>query len=107
MVHCQALRAIATVCCVTECIDELEKVGGVSSLSDILSNETVSEGVRSEAAGVVAQITSPCLDQYHNLAGFLEHMDDLVKSLTGKTRVKSLISKTMSPKHVMLYRFKH
>ena len=58
-------------------------MGGVLSLSDILGNQSVSETVRAEAAGVVAQITSPCLDQYQHLAGLLENMEDLVQSLTG------------------------
>ena len=82
--HSQALRAVATVCCVTESIEELEKVGGVEALSDMLSSQSASESVRAEAAGVVAQILSPCLDQYTHLAGFLENMDDLVRSLTSQ-----------------------
>ena len=54
-------------------------------LSDILSDVGgVTEMVRSEAAGVIAQITSPCLDHYHHLAGFIENMDDIIKALTGK-----------------------
>lgn len=54
-------------------------------LSDILSNEQITESVRSEAAGVIAQITSPCLDHYHHLAGFIENMDDIIRSLTCKS----------------------
>ena len=57
-------------------------MGGVTSLSDILSDQSKPETVRAEAAGVVAQITSPCLDQYQHLAGLLEHMEELVQSLT-------------------------
>lgn len=40
--------------------------------------------VRSEAAGVVAQITSPNLDHYKHINGFIENMEDLVRSLTSK-----------------------
>lgn len=82
--HAQALRAIATVCCVPESIEELERVGGVESLTDMLGNATVAEGVRAEAAGVVAQILSPSLEQYTHVAGFLENMEDLVRSLTSE-----------------------
>ena len=62
----------------------LFQVGGVECLSDILSEEKQAECVRCEAAGVIAQITSPCLDYYQHMTGFIEHMDDLVKSLTGE-----------------------
>jgi hypothetical protein len=48
-----------------------------------LANGNVPEVIRSEAAGVVAQITSPCLDHYHHLSGFIDNMDDMVLSLTG------------------------
>ena len=84
--HAQALRAVATVCCVSESIEELEKVGGVERLSDMLSSQSAStsEAVRAEAAGVVAQILSPCLEQYTHVAGFLENMDDLVRALTSE-----------------------
>ncbi|XP_064628598.1 protein inscuteable homolog isoform X2 [Lineus longissimus] len=77
-----ALRAVATVCCVSECVQDLEKANGVEHLTDILNNYSVTEYTRSEAAGVVAQITSPCLDHYHHLNGFLENMEDLTRSLT-------------------------
>lgn len=81
--HAQALRAIATICCIADSIHELEKADGIQCLTDILADRSVPEVVRSEAAGVVAQITSPCLEQFHHLAGFIENMEDLVHSLTG------------------------
>ncbi|ELT97127.1 hypothetical protein CAPTEDRAFT_182206 [Capitella teleta] len=80
--HAQALRAIATVCCITESIHELEMVKGVEFLTDLLADSSVPGVVRSEAAGVIAQITSPCLDHYHHLTGFIENMEDMVRSLT-------------------------
>ena len=52
-------------------------------LSDILSADRYNEMVRSEAAGVVAQITSPTLDHYQHITGFIENMEDLIRSLTG------------------------
>ena len=36
---------------------------------------------------MIAQITSPCVDQYHHLADFIENLEDLVKSLTGNILV--------------------
>ena len=53
-------------------------------LTDILSSIDCSEVVRAEAAGVIAQITSPSVDQYHHLTDFIENLEDLVDSLTGK-----------------------
>ncbi|WAR07922.1 INSC-like protein [Mya arenaria] len=79
--HVQSLRALATICCVPESILELEKEGGVDILTDILCDATVSEAVRGEAAGVVAQITSPCLDNFQHIAGFLENVQDLLSAL--------------------------
>ncbi|XP_074660177.1 protein inscuteable homolog isoform X2 [Tubulanus polymorphus] len=77
-----ALRTLATVCCVPEAISELEKENGVELLTDLLNDSTLNETIRSEAAGVIAQITSPGLEQYQHLSGFLENIDDLVRSLT-------------------------
>lgn len=82
--HVQSLRALATICCVPESILELEKEGGVDILTDILCDKTVSEAVRGEAAGVVAQITSPCLDNFQHISGFLENVQDLLSALMSK-----------------------
>ncbi|KAK3595203.1 hypothetical protein CHS0354_021518 [Potamilus streckersoni] len=80
-VHVQALRALTTICCMAESILELAKEGGIECLTDILCDTTVSEAVRGEAAGVVAQVTSPYLDNFHHIAGFLENVQDLLGSL--------------------------
>ena len=58
------------------------QVNGVECLSDILNADRYNEMVRSEAAGVVAQITSPTLDHYQHINGFIENMEDLIRSLT-------------------------
>ncbi|XP_052277363.1 protein inscuteable homolog [Dreissena polymorpha] len=79
--HVQSLRALATICCVPESILELEKEGGVDILTDILCDKTVSEAVRGEAAGVVAQITSPCLDNFQHITGFIDNVQDLLRAL--------------------------
>ena len=57
-------------------------------LTDILCDHTVSEAVRGEAAGVIAQVTSPCLDNFQHIAGFLENVDDLLGALISKYSIK-------------------
>lgn len=80
-IRAKALRAISTICCIPESIQELEKVGGLECLADILSDKAQGEEVRGEAAGVVAQITSPALDQHLPVIGLIENMNDLLKTL--------------------------
>lgn len=62
----------------------LLQANGVECLSDILSADRYNEMVRSEAAGVVAQITSPTVDHYQHINGFIENMEDLIRSLTSE-----------------------
>ena len=69
------------------------KISGIGRLTDILNNKSASETVRCEAAGVIAQITSPTLDHCQHLAGFIENMDDLISALTGISITTSLIHK--------------
>lgn len=83
VLRAQALRAIATLCCISKSIIELEEVNGVECLTDILCSDRYSEMVRSEAAGVIAQITSPTLDHFRHINGFIENMEDLIRALTG------------------------
>ena len=52
-------------------------------LSDILQTSLLTEEVRSEAAGVIAQITTLSLTGRLFIHSFLEHMVDIVQSLTG------------------------
>ena len=51
------------------------QVNGVECLTDILGADRYSEMVRSEAAGVIAQITSPSLEHYQHINGFIENME--------------------------------
>lgn len=67
------------------------QLSGIACLSSILANMSVGEIVRSEAAGVIAQVTSPCLEQYQHLPGFIEHLEDLVDSLTCEHTFNHLI----------------
>ena len=83
------LRTISTLCSCEDCIETMEQVGGVGYLTDILCNEETDEWVRTEAAGCVAQITSPTLDLGHRLTGFIENMQDLVGALTGNLKLNN------------------
>ncbi|KAL2093526.1 hypothetical protein ACEWY4_010838 [Coilia grayii] len=79
--YAQALRTVASICCVEEGINQLEKVDGILCLADILTDEACAEAARAEAAAVVAQITSPHHTSTQHLASFLESMQDIVTAL--------------------------
>ncbi|XP_076043961.1 spindle orientation adaptor protein inscuteable [Oratosquilla oratoria] len=79
------LRALATVCCVAEGIKEFEKCGGVEVLCDVLCDSGVVEEERSEAAGVLAQITSPWVESNHPLSSLRSIMSRIVKALSDLT----------------------
>ncbi|XP_062318037.1 protein inscuteable homolog isoform X2 [Osmerus eperlanus] len=79
--YAHALRTVASVCCVEEGINQLEKVDGILCLADILTDENSTEAARAEAAAVVAQITSPHHTSTQHLASFLESMQDIVTAL--------------------------
>ncbi|XP_078000081.1 protein inscuteable homolog [Glandiceps talaboti] len=81
-----ALRVIAIICCVVDNIEELEKADGIECLTDILCDLKTNEDVRTEAAGVIAQITSPELDHYKHIMGFIENLEDLIKALTALSK---------------------
>ncbi|XP_066556996.1 protein inscuteable homolog [Amia ocellicauda] len=76
-----ALRTLASICCVEEGINQLEKVDGILCLADILTDESSTEAARAEAAAVVAQITSPHHTFTQHLSSFLENMEDIVTAL--------------------------
>ncbi|XP_061466278.1 protein inscuteable homolog [Rhineura floridana] len=77
----QTLRTLASVCCVEESIQHLEKVDGILCLADILTDNTHSQATHAEAAAVIAQITSPQLTFTHHLSSFLENMEEIVTAL--------------------------
>ncbi|XP_060784540.1 protein inscuteable homolog isoform X1 [Neoarius graeffei] len=79
--YAPALRTVASICCVEEGINQLEKVDGVLCLADILTDEGCTEAARAEAAAVVAQITSPHHSSTHHLSSFIESMQDIVSAL--------------------------
>ncbi|GAB1292579.1 Protein inscuteable homolog [Apodemus speciosus] len=77
----QALRTLASICCVEEGVHQLEKVDGILCLTDILTDDSHSEATRAEAAAVVAQVTSPHLSFTQHLTSFLENMEEIVTAL--------------------------
>jgi hypothetical protein len=79
-----ALRALGTVCCVLEAIRQLEEVQGVEVIARILGDRAIREGDRAEAAGVLAQVTSPWIEENDYILGVTENAFYLVQSLTGE-----------------------
>ncbi|XP_026562215.1 protein inscuteable homolog [Pseudonaja textilis] len=77
----QILRTLASVCCVEEGIQQLEKVDGILCLADILTDSIHSQATHAEAAAVIAQITSPQLTFTQHLNSFLENMEEIVTGL--------------------------
>jgi len=61
---------------------ELEDSGGVEILSDTLRDCDSSEEEKSEAAGLLAQVTSPWIENNSGLQGLGRRLGHLVESLT-------------------------
>lgn len=59
------------------------QAGGVEVVAEVLCDEASPEEERSEAAGVLAQVTSPWVEDNHRLAGLHDNMDAIVAALTG------------------------
>ncbi len=80
------LRALSTVCCVQESVREFQTHGGLHLIACALRGTTggATEAARREAAGVLAQVTSPWLEEGAGLDrdALDEHAYDLVSSLT-------------------------
>jgi hypothetical protein len=76
-----ALRALSSVCCTVECIRSLEQCHGVDTIASLLNNgQSLEERV--EAAGVLAQVTSPWITDNHKVDGLTKHVPSLVSTLT-------------------------
>ena len=75
------LRSISSICCTVECIRSLEAAGGISLISKLLVSGPSLE-VRVEAAGVLAQITSPWISDNHSVAGLQDHLPGIVLQLS-------------------------
>ena len=74
------LRSLGTLCCVKEGIQEFQEHGGLQFIATILREET-EERIKMEAAGVLAQVTSPWIEACLQVSRVEEHGYDLVSSL--------------------------
>ena len=81
-VRAATLRALATLCSVLEAIRQLEEVRGVEVIAKLLGDLSISEAERAEAAGVLAQVTSPWIEDNDYVLGVTENAFNLVKNLT-------------------------
>ncbi|XP_054719283.1 uncharacterized protein LOC129228623 [Uloborus diversus] len=95
--HPCALRALTVLSCVPLAIKSFEEGGGVDCICDVLCEEKSSEGARSEAAGLVAQITAPWTEGSGYVLRSVNHnAHRLVRSIAG------LASKTQSSEVFLL-----
>ena len=58
-----ALRCLGCLCCVGEGVAALLEVDGIAIVLETLAEERRGEAERREAAGVVAQLTSPWVEE--------------------------------------------
>ncbi|CAL1262284.1 unnamed protein product, partial [Larinioides sclopetarius] len=80
--HPCGLRALTVLTCVPSAIRSFEESGGVDCVCDILCDPDSQEGSRSEAAGLVAQITAPWTEgSGYVLKSVTDNSDRLVRSL--------------------------
>ena len=63
---------------------ELDASGGIEILSDPLRDPDSNEEEKSEAAGLLAQVTSPWIENNSSIESLGRHLGHLVESLTGK-----------------------
>ena len=56
-------------------------------------DETATEEEKSEAAGLLAQVTSPWIENNCSIEGLSRHLDNLISSLTGNEgKIKNIIN---------------
>ena len=75
------LRALSSVCCTTDLVRGLERTGGLSLVCRLLVTAPCLD-MRIEAAGVLAQITSPWIAENHRIHGLDAHLPDVIGELT-------------------------
>ncbi|OXU25411.1 hypothetical protein TSAR_012629 [Trichomalopsis sarcophagae] len=76
-----SLRALASVCCCIEAVDQFVREGGPEILGDILAADSTPQSEKSEAAALVVQITAPWMD-YVGLPYVEPFAHDLISALT-------------------------
>jgi hypothetical protein len=86
-VRIAALRALGSICCVLEGIQGFLALGGQERVVDILADRRRSEGERREAAGLLAQLTSPWIEGNMGFPGIELFLQEVVFSLKGNLNV--------------------
>jgi hypothetical protein len=86
-VRIAALRALGSICCVLEGIQGFLSLGGQERVVDILADRRRSEGERREAAGLLAQLTSPWIEGNVGFPGIELFLQEVVFSLKGSLNV--------------------
>ncbi|XP_060527064.1 protein inscuteable homolog [Cylas formicarius] len=76
------LRALSTMCSHSSAVRHFEKFSGVQIIADTIEEDSRPEPERSEAVGLLAQITAPWLEDNHSVKGLQEYSRKLVRSLT-------------------------
>ena len=82
-VRTAALRALGSICCVLEGIQEFCSQAGHLSVLGILVDRARGEGERREAAGVLAQVTSPWIHGNTGIPKIQHYIKDTVFALKG------------------------
>jgi len=82
-----ALRGLSSICCVAECIREFEKAEGLRIIEQLLCSRGSLIEDRIEAAGVLAQITSPWISDNHKINHLDNFVYNMVNALTGLSRM--------------------
>lgn len=79
------LRSLATICSTTEAISQFQRVEGIESLTEILTDDTNgnrSESEFREALSLLAQITAPWHGKTHSIVGLRSCVDKLVERIS-------------------------
>jgi hypothetical protein len=84
-VRIAALRALGSICCVLEGIQGFLGLGGQERVVDILADRRRSEGERREAAGLLAQLTSPWIEGNTGFPGIELFLQEVIFSLKGNS----------------------
>ena len=82
-----SLRSISSISCTVEAIRQLEEAGGIYLVTDLLTSAPSLE-VRVEAAGVLAQITSPWISENHRVEGLEAALGPVVAQLSTLSRLE-------------------
>lgn len=79
----QTLRALSTICCVSQGVKAFEVREGLQLITSILTDPLSTEEQRSECAGIIAQVTAPSNDTVYAPQVISEHAEAIVRELTG------------------------